>query len=140
MADPDVRWRQRFDNFERALQVLKRGVDLARQRPLSELEQQGLIQGFEFTHELAWNLLKDYLQYQGITGIVGSRDATRLAFQNGLLNDGEGWMAMIKVRNQSSHTYNLEQAQAIASDVVDRYAPLFAALRERFSDLAGELS
>jgi len=140
MADPDVRWRQRFDNFERALQVLQRGVDLARQRPLSELEQQGLIQGFEFTHELAWNLLKDYLQYQGITGIVGSRDATRLAFQNGLLNDGEGWMAMIKARNQSSHTYNLEQAQAIAAAAVDRFAPLFADLRERFSDLADELS
>lgn len=120
--------------------MLQRGVDLARQHPLSELEQQGLIQGFAFTHELAWNLLKDYLQYQGITGIVGSRDATRLAFQNGLLNDGEGWMAMIKARNQSSHTYNLEQALAIASDVVDRYAPLFAALRERFSILAGELS
>lgn len=140
MADPDVRWRQRFDNFERALQVLQRGVDLARQHPLSELEQQGLIQGFAFTHELAWNLLKDYLQYQGVTDIVGSRDATRLAFQTGLILDGEGWMAMIKARNQSSHTYNLEQALAIASDVVDRYAPLFAALRERFSILAGELS
>ena len=140
MADPDLRWRQRFDNFERALQVLERGVDLARQRPLSELEQQGLIQGFEFSHELAWNLLKDYLQYQGITEVIGSRDATRLAFQTGLILDGEGWMAMIKARNQSSHTYNLEQAQAIACDVLDRFAPLFAALRERFSDLAGEVS
>jgi nucleotidyltransferase substrate binding protein (TIGR01987 family) len=140
MADPDVRWRQRFDNFERAFQVLERGVDLARQRPLSELEQQGLIQGFEFTHELAWNLLKDYLQYQGITGFIGSRDATRLAFQNGLILDGEAWMAMIKARNQSSHTYNLEQAQAIARDVVDRYTPLFPALRQRFCALAGEVS
>ena len=110
MANADVRWRQRFDNYERALQVLQRGVDLAGQRPLSELEQQGLIQGFEFTHELAWNLLKDYLQYQGLEGIIGSRDATRLAFQNALIGDGEGWMAMIKARNQSSHTYNLEQA------------------------------
>jgi hypothetical protein len=90
MADPDVRWRQRFDNFQRALQVLERGVELARQRPLSELEQQGLIQGFEFSHELAWNLLMDYPQHQGITGIIGSRDATRLAFQNSLISDGEG--------------------------------------------------
>jgi nucleotidyltransferase substrate binding protein (TIGR01987 family) len=131
---------QRFDNFERALQVLERGVDLARQRPLSELEQQGLIQGFEFSHELAWNLLKDYLQHQGIEGIIGSRDATRLAFQNDLISDGEGWMAMIKARNQSSHTYNLEQAQAIARDVIERYAPLFAALRERFRALGQEVS
>ena len=138
MADVDLRWRQRFDNFQRALQVLERGVDLARQRPLSELEQQGLIQGFEFTHELAWNLLKDYLQHQGIEGIIGSRDATRLAFQNDLISDGESWMVMIKARNQSSHTYNLEQAQAIAQDVIDRYAPLFGALRDRFTALSQE--
>ena len=138
MAGPDLRWRQRFDNFERALQVLERGVDLARQRPLSELEQQGLIQAFEFSHELAWNLLKDDLHDQGIAGIIGSRDATRLAFQNGLILDGEGWMAMIKARNQSSHTYNLEQAKAIARDVVDRYLPLLSALRERFTAWAEE--
>ena len=138
MAGPDLRWRQRFDNFERALQVLERGVDLARQRPLSELEQLGLIQVFEFSHELSWNLLKDYLHYQGIAGIIGSRDATRLAFQNGLILDGEGWMAMIKARNQSSHTYNLEQAKAIARDVVDRYWPLLSALRERFTAWAEE--
>ena len=115
-------------------------MDLARQRPLSELEQQGLIQGFEFSHELAWNLLKDYLQYQGITGIVGSRDATRLAFQNGLILDGETWMAMIKARNQSSHTYNLEQAQAIARDVIEHFANLFGALRSRFTALSQEPS
>ncbi|MEY4806425.1 MAG: hypothetical protein RLZZ206_814 [Cyanobacteriota bacterium] len=90
MSDADVCWRQRFDNFQRALLVLERGVELARQRPLSELEQQGLIQGFEFSHELAWNLLKNYLQHQGIAGIIGSRDATRLAFQNDLISDGEG--------------------------------------------------
>ena len=140
MADPDIRWRQRFDNFQRALQVLERGVDLGQQRPLSELEQQGLIQAFEFTHELAWNLLKDYLQYEGISGIIGSRDATRLAFQNDLISDGEGWMAMIKARNQSSHTDNLEQAQVIARDVIDRFAPLFGALRDRFTALSQEPS
>lgn len=96
MAEADIRWRQRFDNFDRALQVLERGVQLARQRPLSELEQQGLI------------------------------------------SDGEDWMAMIKARNQSSHTYNLEQAQAIAGDVLDRFAPLFGALRDRFAALSDE--
>ena len=83
MTGQDVRWIQRFDNFQRALLVLERGVRLAAERDLSELEQQGLIQGFAFTHELAWNLLKDYLKPQGIAAIVGSRDATRLAFQNG---------------------------------------------------------
>lgn len=137
MAGADIRWQQRFDNFQRALQVLERGVELAQSRVLNELEQQGLIQGFEFTHELAWNLLKDYLQYQGIEGIIGSRDATRFAFQNGLIEDaGETWMAMIKARNRSSHTYNLEQAQAIAQDVIDRFTPAFRALRERFRELS----
>jgi hypothetical protein len=58
---PDVRWKQRFDNFQRALHQLTLAMDLKAQRPLSDLEQQGLIQGFEFTHELAWNVLKDYL-------------------------------------------------------------------------------
>lgn len=136
MTNADLRWLQRFDNFQRALLVLERGVQLARSRPLSELEQQGLIQGFEFTHELAWNLLKDYLSHQGIAGVVGSRDATRLAFQNGLITDGETWMQMIRSRNQSSHTYNLEQAQAIASDVRERFYPVFCALQEQFATLA----
>ena len=136
MAGSDIRWLQRFDNFQRALLVLERGVLLARSRQLSELEQQGLIQGFEFTHELAWNLLKDYLTHQGVAGVVGSRDATRLAFQNGLISEGETWMAMIRSRNQSSHTYNLEQAQAIARDVIACFYPAFSSLNERFTGLA----
>ena len=136
MTGNDIRWLQRFDNFQRALLVLERGVRLARERELSELEQQGLIQGFEFTHELAWNLLKDYLTHQGIAAVVGSRDATRLGFQNGLISDGEIWMAMIRSRNQSSHTYNLEQAQAIARDVITRFYPAFSALNDHFTALA----
>jgi nucleotidyltransferase substrate binding protein (TIGR01987 family) len=135
MAEADLRWRQRFDNFQRALLVLARGVQLARSRDLSELEQQGLIQGFEFTHELAWNLLKDYLQHQGMANVVGSRDATRLAFQSGVISDGELWMDMIRARNQSSHTYNLEQASAIAQAVTSRYEPAFQALRDHFCGL-----
>ena len=136
MTGNDIRWLQRFDNFQRALLVLERGVRLAQRRELSELEQQGLIQGFEFTHELAWNLLKDFLTHQGIAGVVGSRDATRLAFQNNLISDGDTWMAMIRSRNQSSHTYNLEQAQAIARDVSTLFYPAFSALNERFTALA----
>ena len=132
MKEVDSRWQQRFDNYSRALQVLERGVALAGQRQLSELEQQGLIQGFEFTHELAWKLLKDYLQYQGIEAITGSRDATRLAYQNGLIAEGENWMAMIRARNLSSHTYNLEQAQAIVAEVIEAFTPAFRALYQSF--------
>ena len=136
MARHDIRWLQRFDNFQRALLVLERGVRHAQSRQLSELEQQGLIRGFEFTHELAWNLLKDYLVYQGIAAIVGSRDATCLAFQNGLIDDGETWMEMIRCRNQSSHTDNLEQAQLIARAVIDHFDPAFSSLGEQVAALA----
>lgn len=62
---------------------------LAGQRPLPPLEQQGLIQAFEFTHELAWNVMRDYFFWQGNAAIAGSRDATREAFAKGLLEDGE---------------------------------------------------
>ena len=124
----DIRWRQRFDNYQRALQTLSRAVALSAERPLSELEQQGLIQGFEFTHELAWNLLKDFLEAQGIAGLIGSRDAIRTAFKNGLLEDGETWMEMIKARNLSSHTYQQDLAQRIANDILTRFYPAFVAL------------
>lgn len=124
----DSRWIQRFDNYGRALQTLRNAAELATQRPLSELEQQGLIQGFEFTHELAWNLLKDFLEAQGIAGLIGSRDAIRTAFKNGLLEDGETWMEMIKARNLSSHTYQQDLAQRIATDILTRFYPAFVAL------------
>ena len=78
---------------------------LSRQRELSELEKQGLIQAFEFTHELAWNVLKDYLEAQGFAELIGSKNATQQAFKNGLLEDGEAWMDMIRARNLTSHTY-----------------------------------
>ena len=73
----DIRWIQRLDSYQRALAQLQKAVELQRTRPLSELERQGLIQAFEFTHELAWNVMKDYFTYQGDTSITGSRDATR---------------------------------------------------------------
>ena len=78
------RWIQRADSFCRAFSRLKQGVDLARQRELSDLEAQGLIQGFEYTHELAWNTLKDFLQTQDFK-LYGSRDTTRAAFKEGLI-------------------------------------------------------
>ena len=131
----DSRWIQRFDNYGRALKTLRNAAELATQRPLSELEQQGLIQGFEFTHELAWNLLKDFLEAQGIAGLIGSRDAIRTAFKNGLLEDGETWMEMIKARNLSSLTYQQDLAQRIATDILTRFYPAFVALEQRMRSL-----
>ncbi len=132
----DVRWKQRFNNYLKALQALRRGVELAARRDLSELEQQGLVQGFEFTHELAWNVLKDYLEDAGVSGVIGSKGATREAFRNGLVADGEVWMDMIAARNLSSHTYNPETAEEIARDILERFHPAFEQLAGTFSALA----
>ncbi len=132
----DIRWKQRFDNFQRALENLTEAIELMRQRSLSKLEEQGLIQGFEFTHELAWNVLKDYLEMEGIQGLVGSRSASREAFKRGLVADGDAWMEMIEDRKLSSHTYNQEVASSIVVAVRDLYYPAFLALQAR---LAGEL-
>ena len=131
----DIRWLQRFANYTKALQSLADAVALAGERPLSKLEQQGLIQAFEFTHELAWNVLKDYLEQQGIFGLIGSRDASRSAFQNGLITDGEAWMDMIKARNLTSHTYNPEVADSVTRDILMRFYPAFAALQQRLAPL-----
>lgn len=131
----DIRWIQRFDNFTRAFQALSRAVSLAGTRELTELEKQGLIQGFEFTHELAWNVLKDYLEDQGFVGLVGSKNATREAFKNGLLADGEVWMDMIRARNLTSHTYNTEVAEGIVSDILAKFHPAFVAMETRFRAL-----
>ncbi|HLO64532.1 MAG TPA: nucleotidyltransferase substrate binding protein [Azonexus sp.] len=83
-------------NFALALRRLADAVELAAQRSLTPLEHQGLIQAFEFTHELAWNVMRDHFYCQGNSSITGSRDATREASSKGLIDDGEGWMAMIK--------------------------------------------
>lgn len=122
------RWIQRLENYARALVQLKSAVALSHQRALSDLEKQGLIQAFEFTHELAWNVMKDYFTYQGNPNITGSRDAAREAFNKGLITQGDGWMEMIKSRNQTSHTYQL----AIANEIVDKIIHDYSALFEAF--------
>ena len=135
MTSQDIRWIQRFSNYKKAMLTLSEAADLAGSRALSNLEQQGLIQGFEFTHELAWNVLKDYLEEQGFVGIIGSKNATREAFKNALIADGEVWMDMIKARNMTSHTYNTELAQEIATDILQRFHPAFETMAATFGTL-----
>ena len=121
----DIRWKQRFDNYGKAFHELKESLDLAQTRPLSKLEKQGVIQGFEYTHELAWNFLKDYLELQGHVGLIGSRDTTREAFKRGLIANGDTWMEMIKSRNLSSHAYDKTTAEQIYSAISSRFFPEF---------------
>jgi nucleotidyltransferase substrate binding protein (TIGR01987 family) len=133
---PDVRWRQRFQSFGKAFAQLSAAAELAKQRKLSELEQQGLIQAFEFTHELAWNTLKDFLESRGTADLYGSKDATREAFAKGLIANGDEWMAMIQARNRSSHTYNEKAAREVAAAILSGFVPEFAAFQARFTELS----
>ena len=133
--DDDIRWQQRLANYQRALGNLTEAVELSRERELSNLEKQGLIQAFESTHELACNCLRDYLRYQGEQNLMGSRDATRRAFAVGLITDGEQWMDMIANRNCTSHTYNESTARQIAEAITERYHVLFCQLAERLESL-----
>ena len=93
MENQDIRWKQRFENFEKALSQLAKFISKGE---LNDLEEQGLIQSFEYTHELAWNVMKDFLTFEGIQNIIGSRSATREAFNKGLTEEGQIWMDMIE--------------------------------------------
>jgi nucleotidyltransferase substrate binding protein (TIGR01987 family) len=136
MNNPDIRWKQRFSNYQKALAQLAEACELSHERALSKLEKQGLIQGFEYTYELAWNTLKDYLNYQGIQNLIGSRDTIREAFNRDLIDDGEGWMKMLLDRNKTSHTYNEEIAEQIFEAIVSQYFYLLQTLKEKLQSLA----
>ncbi|MBQ9282823.1 MAG: nucleotidyltransferase substrate binding protein [Treponema sp.] len=134
----DIRWKQRFENFKKAFSQLETAVDLSKKRDLSELEISGLIKAFEFTFELSWNVMKDFLTNQGISGIIGSRDAIRLAFSNSLISDGESWMKMISDRNLASHTYDEKTAQSLFSMIKEKYLGLFKAFSQKMEDFSKE--
>ena len=135
MTTQDIRWIQRLNHFSKALSQLTKFIEKG---ALNELEKQGLIQAFEYTFELAWNTLKDYFEVQGEINIHGSRDAFRLAFKRGLLEDGETWMDMIKSRTLTSHTYNEDVAEKIAADIINRYFSEFVTLQTKMGSLKEE--
>jgi nucleotidyltransferase substrate binding protein (TIGR01987 family) len=143
--EQDIRWKQRFSNFVKALRKLSQAVEYIKHHyidedepiddgnlgfVLDEMIREGLIQRFEYTHELAWNVMKDYAAYQGNTEVGGSRDATREAFQLKLISDGKIWMDMIGSRNKTSHTYNEEIADEIYSKILNEYYPAFLAFQK----------
>jgi nucleotidyltransferase substrate binding protein (TIGR01987 family) len=131
----DIRWEQRFSNYRKALKKLGKAIEIIQDdknkndedfdaenwNAIEELQKEGLIQRFEYTHELAWNTMKDYSEYQGNTEVKGSRDATREAFKMSLIVKPEIWMSMIKHRNQTSHTYNEETVEEILDEIINSY-------------------
>ncbi len=138
--EKDIRWEQRFSNFRKALKKLteaieyikkdsdKKEMDIEHENAneiFREIIKEGLIQRFEYTFEMAWNVMKDYALYQGNSEISGSRDAIRYAFSSNLITNGELWMDMIKSRIKSPHTYNEETAEEIYFKIINEYYSLF---------------
>jgi len=137
----DMRWEQRFSNFRKALKKLSEANDMVVGRSkenkadmnnddeaegvVEDIIKEGFIQRFEYTFELAWNVMKDYAIYQGNTDISGSRDAIRFAFSANLIDNGDTWMEMIQSRIKTSHTYNEETANEIFLKVLNEYYPVF---------------
>ena len=144
----DNRWHQRLSNYNKALNKLENAVEFINISFLDENEKkimdlglvldemikEGLIQRFEYTHELAWNLMKDYAEYQGNNNVGGSRDATREALQLKIIEDGEIWMDMIQSRNKTTYTYNEATANEIYHKILEEYFPLFLKFRNKMEE------
>ncbi len=139
MVNEDIRWQQRFLNFQKAFHQLHEAMEILEKRPLTNLERQGFIQAFEYTHELAWKTMKDFLEYKGNTQtIYGSKDATREAFNVNLITHGEDWMRMINSRNLTSHTYNEAKVQEIIKLISNNYFVRFVEFKEKFQELQNQ--
>lgn len=136
-TNKDIRWEQRFTNFRKALSQLKKFIEKGE---LSELEEQGVIQAFEYTYELGWNVLKDFMEFEGQTDMYGSRDAIKKAFNLGLIENGEGWMDMYMSRTKTSHTYNEETAREVVDAILSGYCDLFKALEIKMAGLLSTTS
>lgn len=129
----DIRWMQRFDNFKRSLKQLDNAMALLQERELTELEEQGIIQAFKYNYELAWNVLKDFYEFQGVQEIQGCRDSIKVAFKRGLVSNGDVWMKMIKSRALTVNAYNEEVTLEILEDIIHLYYPEFVALKEKLT-------
>lgn len=121
------RWIYRFDNYKRAFHLLRAGVELSDQRPLTDLEKEGLIQRFEYTWELAWKVLRDYLESTGIVlETVTPASTIKAAFVAKIVvTDGEAWRRALDARNRISHVYNMQAFEKVISEVKREYLPLF---------------
>jgi|AntAceMinimDraft_1070359.scaffolds.fasta_scaffold56022_2 nucleotidyltransferase substrate binding protein (TIGR01987 family) len=136
----ELRWVQRFSNFRKPLSQLTNAVSLY-DDSAPNIIKEGVLQRFEFTHELAWKVMKDYLVHEGHQNITGSRSASRQAFAVGLIEgDGQVWMNMIESRNRTVHTYEERILQDEFRKVTKQYAPALAAFDKIMVALAADAS
>lgn len=128
MEEKTERWRQHLATFGKALARMDEVVTLWHSRKLSDLERDGMIQRFEYTQELAWKLLKNYIEYQGEAQMGGSRDTIRQAFRLGLIENSEPWFDMLESRNLTSHVYDEATEMTVIERIVDTYYPILSLL------------
>jgi len=128
----DVRWRQRYENFDKAVLLLRGAFENRTLESFSDLESEGLLQRFEYSFKLGWKTLKDYLEFNGIViaSPVGPRSAIKAAFASGLLADGQVWIDMMLHRNQLSHMYDAVKAKEVLGTIQGRYLPALTDLRD----------
>ena len=139
VSDDTPRWRYRFDNYKRAFSLLREAIEMMDEREPSQLEKEGIIQRFEYTTELAWNLMKDYLESENfVIEQVTPRAVMRKAFEANLLTDGQTWMDALDARNKMSHNYDLKSFEAVIEEVRKHYLRAFDALHTKFLEKSGE--
>ena len=127
-----LRWLQRFQNFQQAVAKLKNYVG---QNKLNELEQQGLIQAFEYTFELAWKTLQDLIILRGHKDIIGPRPVIEQCFKDQIIQDGQVWMEMLKDRNLTSHTYSQKITLEIVEHIQKKYLMSFIQVEEKLDQI-----
>lgn len=136
MLSTDIRWKQRFENYQKALKQLTIIVNLIGDKEPSEIEQISLIKCFELTFELAWKTMKDFLTYKGVAKqMIGSRDAIRCALQEDLIVNGQDWINMIDDRNLAAHAYDESKAKAISKKILDIYFAEFIAFKTKMETM-----
>ena len=129
MDNKDLRWIQRFNNFNKTMNYLARALDI----PNPDIIQKaGIIKFFEMSFELAWNLIKDYLEEQGFVDIKSPRGALKKAFEMNILENGHDWMDLLQDRNLTAHTYDEQKATEMELLIQNKYFPLLLALQINF--------
>ena len=135
MQNQDIRWEQRFQNFSKSMNYLGSALQIA---DPDIVQKAGIIQFFEMSFELAWNMVKDYLEEQGFVDIKSPRGALKKAFEMGIIENGHDWMDLLLDRNLTAHTYDEEKATEMEQLIQNKYFPLLKALHESFQQKAGE--
>lgn len=128
MKQQDIRWVQRFSNFEKSLNYLNDAIQI---KNPDMIQKAGLIQFFEICFELSWKVLKDYFADKGFIEVKFPREVIKKAFENDLITDGHSWLKALSDRNLTVHTYNEEIADQIVNDIQDTYFPLLHELYEK---------